>query len=121
MHIEITTLVIPGKTDTAEEIRHIAAFIASINKEIPLHLSCYHPSYKYSLPPTKPEIVFRLAEIAAEKLLYVYPGNIGLSECSTICPECGCAVIKRVGYSVDTGGLKEGACKNCCAKIAGEF
>jgi pyruvate formate lyase activating enzyme len=55
IHVEITTLVIPGKTDAPEEIDEIARFIGSIDSRIPLHRSCYHPMYRYRIPPTPAE------------------------------------------------------------------
>jgi len=112
-HVEVTTLVIPGKNDSDTEIRSIAAFLASINKSIPFHLSCYYPVYRYTVAPTKPESVFRLAEIASEYLDYVYPGNTGSRECLTKCPECGAVLVKRSGYSVTVTGIENSRCKSC--------
>lgn len=44
---EVTTLVVPGMNDSAEEIRAMAEFL--VNKcgaDIPWHLSAFHPDYK---------------------------------------------------------------------------
>ncbi len=112
-HVEVTTLVIPGKNDSADEIRGIAAFMASIKKTIPLHLSCYYPVYKYSIPPTKQEKVFRLADIASEFLDYVYPGNTGMRECDTKCPSCGEILVKRYGYNAAVTGIINNKCAKC--------
>lgn len=43
---EVTTLIIPQMNDSEEEIQKIAKFLASISKEIPWHLSAFHPDYK---------------------------------------------------------------------------
>src|SRR5208283_1034338 len=48
VHLEVTTLVIPTMNDEREQIEGIARFVASLGTEIPLHLSAYHPDYKYS-------------------------------------------------------------------------
>ena len=45
-HVEITTLMVSDENDSVEEIVEIAKFIASIDKNIPLHLSRYFPKYK---------------------------------------------------------------------------
>lgn len=119
-HIEVTTLVIPGKNDTRQEIEDIARFIASVKKSIPLHLSCYYPSYKYTTEPTSPETVIRLAGEASKYLDYVYPGNIGMRDSDTKCPSCGAVIISRSGHtlrSVKAEGIDKKKCINCGQKI----
>lgn len=113
IHIEVTTLVIPGYTDSPQEITEIAKFLADIQPDIPLHLSCYYPAYKCDAPPTEPSQVFKLAEIAKEHLNFVYPGNVGLSEVTTLCPKCGAPLISRRGYRVEMPGISNGACSTC--------
>ena len=113
IHVEITTLVIPGKNDSDEEIMKNADFIASISKNIPYHLSCYFPSYKYTAPPTPVNQVLKLAELSKKKLNFVYTGNTGLSESDTFCPSCGELLVKRNGYSAYTVNLKKDKCRNC--------
>jgi pyruvate formate lyase activating enzyme len=118
IHVEVTTLVIPGKNDGEDEIRAIASFLADIRPDIPYHLSCYYPTYTYTIPRTRPESVRRLAEIAREKLHYVYLGNVGLEETNTYCPECGKLIVRRSGYSTAVSGLDaEGRCTGCGARI----
>ncbi|MBI9105433.1 MAG: AmmeMemoRadiSam system radical SAM enzyme [Spirochaetales bacterium] len=112
-HIEVTTLVIPGKNDSEAEISESAAFLASIDKNIPFHLSAYYPSYKYSVPPTRPDALIKLAEKASEKLNFVYTGNIAGGRTDTICPGCGNTLIKRSGYSTVSSGLIHGKCSSC--------
>ncbi len=113
MHVEVTTLIIPTKNDAPEQIDEIARFLASLDPDIPYHLSCYHPQYKYDLPPTPPSTVRRLAEIARKSLRFVYVGNVGYEEADTMCPSCGAVVVHRAGYSVSVTGLKDGACAKC--------
>ena len=75
-HVEVTTLLIPGENDSAEEIRELAQWLASISPEIPLHLSRFFPRYQMTdRPPTPVEQVYRLAEAAQEYLSHVYTGN----------------------------------------------
>ncbi len=75
-HVEVTTLLIPGENDSAEEIRALAQWLASVSQSIPLHLSRFFPQYKMTdRPPTHVEQVYRLAEAAQEYLSYVYTGN----------------------------------------------
>lgn len=75
-HVELTTLIVPGINDSADEMREEAEWIAHINKEIPLHVSRFHPcSHMTDRGPTPVSTVYGLAEIAKEKLKYVYTGN----------------------------------------------
>ena len=111
--MEVTTLVIPTKNDSPEEITAIARFIASIDPEIPYHLSCYYPQYRYRLPPTPASTVRNLARIASEHLSFVYLGNVGLEETNTSCPDCDHLLIQRRGYHTQVSGIKNSACMNC--------
>lgn len=75
-HVEVTTLVIPGENDTPEEMRRLAGWLASIDPEIPLHISRFFPMYKMAdRPPTPVETVYSLATVARGFLQHVYEGN----------------------------------------------
>lgn len=75
-HIEVTTLIIPDENDSEDEIRNLSKFIASIDPNIPLHLSRFFPCYKMQdKSATQVSKVYHLAEIARESLKYVYEGN----------------------------------------------
>ena len=117
IHIEVTTLVIPGKNDSDEEIRAIASFLADIRPDIPYHISCYYPTYKYTIPRTSADLVRHLAEVARERLQYVYLGNVGIEETNTYCPGCGQLLIQRSGYSTRFLGIKNGRCSKCGIEI----
>lgn len=75
-HVEVTTLVIPGKNDTDEEIGALSGWLASLDYEIPCHVSRFFPCYKMSdTKPTPVRTVYHLAEVARKHLRYVYTGN----------------------------------------------
>ncbi|MBU1079600.1 MAG: AmmeMemoRadiSam system radical SAM enzyme, partial [Spirochaetes bacterium] len=42
-HLEVTTLIVPGKNDDDAQVDSIAAFLASLSPDIPLHISAYRP------------------------------------------------------------------------------
>jgi len=115
IHLEVTTLVIPTKNDTPAQVEAIARFLASLDKRIPLHLSCYYPQHHYTLPPTPVETVKALAQIARQHLRFVYIGNVGEEETNTDCPECGSLLVRRRGYSTAVVGISNGACAHCGA------
>jgi pyruvate formate lyase activating enzyme len=105
VHIELTTLVVPGLNDSDEELSNIVNFIAGLSKAIPWHLSAYHPEWKWDAPPTPPARLREIAAMARKKLLYVYTGNIMGEENETLCQSCGAVLAGRQGLHVDTRGL----------------
>jgi pyruvate formate lyase activating enzyme len=112
IHVEVTTLVIPGKNDSEDEIEAMAAFLADQSPDIPYHLSAYYPTYKYTREATEASMILRLKSVAEKHLRFVYPGNIR-GEADTKCPQCGHIVVKRQGYLTETSGLTQGSCANC--------
>jgi pyruvate formate lyase activating enzyme len=74
--VEVTTLLVPGENDSEGEIRYLAQWLASIDQNIPLHLSRFFPRYRMmDRPPTPVERVYHLAGAVREYLSFVYTGN----------------------------------------------
>lgn len=123
--VEITTLLIPGKNDSDEEIRGIARFIADLDPAIPWHLSAFHPTYKMTdVPHTPGSTLLRAYKIGQEEgLKYIYVGNIDDEDHeSTYCPACRERVIDRRGHigQYVTSELDEnGTCPFCGYKLEG--
>ncbi|HHV78733.1 MAG TPA: AmmeMemoRadiSam system radical SAM enzyme [Firmicutes bacterium] len=118
VHVELTTLVLPGLNDSDEEMKALAGWIAALDPDIPLHLSRYFPANRMNLPPTPVSTLIRLREIARQFLRYVYVGNVnqpGLDD--TYCPKCGFKVITRSGFSVVSSALKGRLCPRCGYEI----
>lgn len=117
-HVELTTLLIPGLNDSEEEIGRLAGWVASLDRDIPLHFSRYFPTYKMDLPATPLETLVRAREIALEKLHYVYIGNAQIPGAGdTFCPRCGDEVISRIGHSARGVGLSGRNCGSCGEEI----
>ncbi len=115
-HLEITTLIIPGRNDSLNEMESQAEWIAGeLGNETPLHLSRYFPMFKRDDPSTPPDTLMRLYEAASKWLKYVYLGNTREeSGQDTLCSKCGTVVTKRSGYSIILMNLSEtGRCKTC--------
>lgn len=119
VHIELTTLVVPQFNDDLDELEELVKWIASLGRNIPFHISRYHPQYRYSEPATSIKYLKMVEEMAATYLNYVYIGNI-VSDNATFCPECGCVLIERTGYHTRTHGMEirddVAYCKGCGAK-----
>ncbi len=113
VHLEVTTLVIPGKNDDPAQVEDIARFVSSLGKDVPLHLSAYHPDYQYSIPSTPASSIHELVEIARRHVGYVYVGNLGASESNTACAQCGNVLVRRYGYEVKVTGVADSSCARC--------
>ncbi len=118
-HLEITTLVIPGRNDSVQEMESEARWIASaLGRDVPLHLSRYFPMYKRNDPATSPDILLNLFDVASQHLEYVYIGNaIHLTGQNTYCPGCGALITEREGYYIKHTGLTENKCSVCGREI----
>ena len=76
IHVELTNLVVTGFNDRAEEFSSMVDWIASISREIPLHVTRYFPARNYYERPTELEILSCFASIARGKLKHVHVGNV---------------------------------------------
>ena len=78
IHIEITTLIIPGVNDSDANLRKISKFIADLSPEIPWHISRFFPAYKMADREPTPISSLKRAKKIAESagLKHIYIGNI---------------------------------------------
>ena len=124
--LELTTLLIPGKNDSDEELDHMTRWIMErLGADVPLHFSAFHPDFKMmDVPPTPPSTLTRARKIALENgLHYVFTGNVHDKDGgSTWCPDCGKLLIGRDWYQLSEWNLDaQGCCKYCGASIPGVF
>ncbi len=116
--VEITNLLVTDENDGEEQVRELVDWAVSVSPDLPLHISRYRPAYKHTAPPTPVDRLARAAEVAREKLNYVYTGNITLEGGGdTICPECGEVVVHRSGYAVSSRLTDSGDCPNCGSSV----
>jgi pyruvate formate lyase activating enzyme len=123
--VEVVTLLVPGLNDDPAELQEAARFLAGVSRDIPWHITAFHPDYKYedSRPTTAADLM-RAAEIGQEAgLHYVYAGNLPGSVKQledTLCPKCRHPVIRRRGFSILENTLEEGGkCPDCGEILAG--
>jgi len=78
IHIEVTTLIIPGVNDDGKQLKNIAEFLAGISKNIPWHISRFFPAYQMTDTPITPLETLELAKELGIKagLRYIHVGNI---------------------------------------------
>jgi pyruvate formate lyase activating enzyme len=124
--VEITTLLIPGKNDSDEEIREEAEWILDrLGPDVPLHFSAFHPDYKMmDTPPTPPSTLTRARSVARDVgLRFVYTGNVHDADGDrTTCPSCGTVLIQRDWYQLKDYRLTDdGHCTVCGYAVPGIF
>jgi len=120
--VEVTTLIIPGLNDSDDILEEIAGFLASIDRDMPWHVTQFYPAYKMLDRPRTPISTLRRArDIGLKKgLRFVYEGNVpGEGGENTYCPACGELLIGRFGFSIEKIILKDGRCPKCQEEIKG--
>jgi pyruvate formate lyase activating enzyme len=122
---EVTTLLIPGKNDSPEEIDRLSEwFVENLGPDVPLHFTAFHPDFKMTDLPRTPGETCRRARDQAKRrgLHHVYSGNIhDASGQSTYCPGCGKVVIERNWYELGAYRLDHDRCVHCGTQVAGAF
>ncbi|MCB5259437.1 MAG: AmmeMemoRadiSam system radical SAM enzyme [Candidatus Cloacimonetes bacterium] len=122
IHTEITLLLIPSLNNNSKELELYCQYLAEINKEMPLHISAYHPDYLIDTPPTSIDDVASAIAIAKNKLDYVYGGNLPIDDyASTKCPNCGKEIIERRMHWCRSTVEADALCPHCKHKIYGVY
>ena len=121
VHLELTYLVIPGYNDSEAEVERFCIWVRdTLSPDVPIHFTRFHPDFEMmNVPITPVDIILKCKELAENNgLNYVYVGNIIADDASdTYCPECGTAVIKRIGYLVEIAALDGTRCSCCKARL----
>lgn len=121
---ELTTLLIPGKNDSDEEIQQMTQWVVeNLGPDVPVHFTAFHPDWKMQdLPPTPASTLTRARKIAVENgVHYAYTGNVHDEDGeSTYCHQCGNKLISRDWYVLGEWNLDDqGCCNQCGSKLAG--
>ena len=74
-HVEVTTLVIPGRNDGLCDMEEEAAWLASVDEDIVLHISRYFPRWQMEESATEVRRIRELCDVAKKYLKYVCAGN----------------------------------------------
>ena len=121
--VEVTTLIIPKENDSEDELTGIANFIASLDKDMPWHISRFHPDYKFTDHGVTEENTLKKAQEIGHNagLNYVYVGNVYGWGNDTYCHSCSKLLIKREAFSILENHIKHGRCAFCDSLIPGKF
>ncbi|MFP4687649.1 MAG: AmmeMemoRadiSam system radical SAM enzyme [bacterium] len=126
IHLEVITLLVPGQSDSPDNIDNIADFLLSVSPDIPWHLTAFRGAYKWrDRPSTSVASLRRAFETASSSgMKYVYcgnlPGSIKDGE-NTYCSDCGELLIARTGYSIRNNYMSGSNCPGCGSKIYGRY
>jgi len=125
IHMELTTLLIE-EANTSNEIlsNECEWIINNLGKDVPLHFSAFHPSYKLmNKPNTTMETLVKAYNIATNfGINYVYLGNILSTQTSTTyCKNCKKPLIIRNGFKTTENHLQDSHCPYCGTKCDGIF
>ncbi len=124
--IELTTLLIPGKNDHADEIDAMTRWVVEhLGPDVPMHFTAFHPDYKMrDIPATPASTLTAARSIAMENgVRYAYTGNLHDKQGeSTYCHHCGQILIGRDWYELSDWNLDDkGCCNHCGTLCAGVF
>ncbi|HWB95633.1 MAG TPA: AmmeMemoRadiSam system radical SAM enzyme [Bryobacteraceae bacterium] len=123
--LEVVTLVVPGFNDSDAELSALAGFLAGVSRDIPWHVTAFHPDYKMGGSQwTGAATLARAAEIGkAAGLRFVYAGNLPgkLHDAeNTRCPGCGSLLVEREGFVVRRNRIgADGLCPDCSRPVPG--
>ncbi len=82
VHLEVTTLLIPGRNDSPSEIDAMTQWAAAeLGTDVPWHFSAYRPTLEWDKAPATPLRTLLQAESIAKAngLQHVHLGNAGLA------------------------------------------
>ncbi|MDJ0879010.1 MAG: AmmeMemoRadiSam system radical SAM enzyme [Halieaceae bacterium] len=124
--LELTTLLIPGKNDSDEELRQLCRWVVDeLGPDVPLHFTAFHPDWKMrDIPGTPAETLTRARSIALEAgVQYAFTGNVHDPRGnSTWCHGCGSLLIERSWHSLGEWRLTaDGCCPDCGVSVPGVF
>ena len=128
IHLEITTVLIPGINDNPQELKAMANWIVkNLSPKIPWHLSRYSPDmapdkeFARIAPPTREQLL-KAEEIGRkEGLEFVYIWAPGIdfdggvfAKGDTFCPKCGTLAVKRSLWQPEILAVdQKGNCLKC--------
>lgn len=123
---ELTTLLIPGKNDSDDEINRMTQWVVEeLGPDVPMHFTAFHPDWKMQdIPATPPSTLTRARKIAVENgVRYAYTGNVHDKKGeSTYCHHCDNILIGRDWYELSDWNIdSSGCCNQCGTPVSGVF
>ncbi len=98
LHVEIVYLLVPGANDAPGQVGElIERHLERAGPDVPLHITRYHPAYRYTESATPVNEVMTARRRSAEAgVRWAYVGNVPGSKWeNTYCPDCGELLMRR--------------------------
>ena len=102
----------------------LSSFIASVGRDIPWHVTRFHPAFEFKdTEPTSLDTLRRAREIGMRNgLMYVYIGNYpGSGAENTLCHRCGETLVERDGFNLKQDMISGGSCYACGINQPGKW
>ncbi len=124
--VETTTLLIPGRNDSDDELDRMTGWVVEhLGPDVPMHFTAFHPDYRMTdVARTPARTLTRARDIARRNgVHHAYTGNVRDADGgATRCTGCGAVLIGRDGYDLTGWHLTDtGACRDCGTALAGVF
>ena len=124
--LEVTTLLISGENDSADEIDAMTRWVVrELGPDVPMHFTAFHPAGRMLDTPSTPLKTLRRARAIALRngVHHAYTGNVRDPEgANTYCHTCGHLLIQRTGYTINQYALTPDArCPACGTPCPGVF
>ena len=132
IHLEITTVLIPGVNDDPKELKAMADWIArNLSPKVPWHLSRYSPDMApdqefAKIPAPSREQLLKAEKIGRQaglEFVYIWAPGIDFNggvfaKGDTYCPKCKTLAIKRSLWQPKILAVdKKGNCKKCTESL----
>lgn len=76
VHVELTHLAVPGLNDDMAAFAAMVGWIASLSRDIPLHITRCFPARRHDAAPTSRALLRRMEDAALAELAHVHLGNV---------------------------------------------
>jgi pyruvate formate lyase activating enzyme len=123
--LELTTLLIPGKNDSRQELEAMCQWVVErLGPDVPHHFTAFHPDWKMRDIESTPGHTLQLARTVAKEagIHHAYTGNVrDAIGNSTFCHSCDTRLIERDWYEMGEWNLESGHCPQCNTPLAGVF
>lgn len=121
--LEVSTLLVPGLSQNADDLDNIARFISNeLGQDTPWHLLRFYPHYQMLDQAVTSQALLQRAVESGQRagLHYIYCKDLNQGRMlHTYCPRCLALMIERKGYNLVSNNLQNGRCRECGYVIKG--
>ncbi|WP_405923581.1 radical SAM protein [Streptomyces sp. NBC_00035] len=120
--VEVSTPLIPGVSDSTDQLGVIAQRLAAVDPGLPWHLLRFTPDFRMAdRTPTPPSALRAGRDVGREAgLHFVYVERaLGEDGRTTTCPACGGVLVRRGLWETLANEVVSGECPGCAHPVPG--